>query len=154
MWNGLFSVINILMYSYIFCLNVHCRNSSCFHVCLVKYMRFHVLTATNMKMTAFWYIAPCSLVEVNRRFRSAYCLHHQGDNYSIELFISLMMEVVRTSDTSANFNEITRQYITEGCQLHGNIYFSFEVLSLRMFRAPVEYGSTFTESDVAITGTE
>jgi hypothetical protein len=24
-------------------------------------------------------IAPCSLVEVDRRFRGAYCLHHEGD---------------------------------------------------------------------------
>jgi hypothetical protein len=30
-------------------------------------------------MTAFWDIAPCSLVEVDRRFRGAYCLHYQGD---------------------------------------------------------------------------
>jgi hypothetical protein len=27
-------------------------------------------------MTGFWDIAPCSLVEVDRRFRGVYCLHH------------------------------------------------------------------------------
>jgi hypothetical protein len=26
----------------------------------------------------FWDVAPCSHVEVDRRFRGAYCLHHQG----------------------------------------------------------------------------
>jgi hypothetical protein len=31
-------------------------------------------------MTAFWDTAPCSLVETDRRFRSAYCLLHQGDS--------------------------------------------------------------------------
>jgi hypothetical protein len=31
------------------------------------------------KMTVFWDFAPRSLVEVDRRFRGAYCLHHQGD---------------------------------------------------------------------------
>jgi hypothetical protein len=31
-----------------------------------------------MKVTAFWAIAPCSLV-VDGRFKGAYCLHHQGD---------------------------------------------------------------------------
>jgi hypothetical protein len=41
--------------------------------------RFQVLTATSMKMTSFWDTAPCSLVDVDRRFRGAYCLHHQGD---------------------------------------------------------------------------
>jgi hypothetical protein len=34
---------------------------------------------TTMKTTAFWDIAPCSLVEVDRRFRGAYCLLHHGD---------------------------------------------------------------------------
>jgi len=28
---------------------------------------------------------PCSLVEVNRRFRDAYCLHHSGDEGSTHL---------------------------------------------------------------------
>jgi hypothetical protein len=42
-------------------------------------VRFQVLTAASMKMTVFWDIAPCSLVEVYRRFRGACCLHHQGD---------------------------------------------------------------------------
>jgi hypothetical protein len=31
-------------------------------------------------MTAFWDIAPCGLVEADRRFRGAYCLHHQDDD--------------------------------------------------------------------------
>jgi hypothetical protein len=41
-------------------------------------LKFEVLIATGMKMTTFWDIAPCSLVEVNRRFIGPYCLHHQG----------------------------------------------------------------------------
>jgi hypothetical protein len=31
-----------------------------------------------MKMTGFWDIAPCSLVEVDRCFRGAFCLSLQG----------------------------------------------------------------------------
>jgi hypothetical protein len=31
-----------------------------------------------MKMTGFWDVVLCSLVEVYRRFRGAYYLHHQG----------------------------------------------------------------------------
>jgi hypothetical protein len=42
-------------------------------------VRFHVLTVASVKMTAFWDIAPCSLVDVDRRFRGAYCLHHQSN---------------------------------------------------------------------------
>jgi hypothetical protein len=32
-----------------------------------------------LKFTAFWHIAPCSLIEVYRRFNGAYCLH-QGED--------------------------------------------------------------------------
>jgi hypothetical protein len=34
----------------------------------------------NNKMAVFWVVAPCSLVEVYRRFRGACCLQHQGDD--------------------------------------------------------------------------
>jgi hypothetical protein len=33
-------------------------------------------------MRAFWDIAPCSLVGVDRRFRGACCLYHEGDETS------------------------------------------------------------------------
>jgi hypothetical protein len=42
-------------------------------------MKFQLLTAASMKITVFWDVAPYSLVEVYRRFKGAYCLHHQGD---------------------------------------------------------------------------
>jgi hypothetical protein len=34
-------------------------------------VRFEVLTAASMKMTVFWVVAQCSLVDVYRRFRGA-----------------------------------------------------------------------------------
>jgi hypothetical protein len=49
-----------------------------------------------IKMAALWDVSMCNVV-VNRRFRSAYCLHHQG---------ALMMEAVHTSEMSIYFNEI------------------------------------------------
>jgi hypothetical protein len=54
-----------------------------------------------MKMTAFWDVAPCSLVLIERRFRGAYCLS------------TLMMEAVSTFETSANFYQTTRRSIPE-----------------------------------------
>jgi hypothetical protein len=33
-----------------------------------------------MKMTVVWDVVLCCLVEIDRRFRGAYCLHHQGDS--------------------------------------------------------------------------
>jgi hypothetical protein len=43
-----------------------------------KDVRFQVLTAAAVKMTAFWDIALCSLVEVDRCFIGAYYLYYQG----------------------------------------------------------------------------
>jgi hypothetical protein len=42
-------------------------------------VKLEVLTAASMKMAVFCVVAPCSLVEVYRRFRGACYLHHQGD---------------------------------------------------------------------------
>jgi hypothetical protein len=46
-----------------------------------SFLLFPVLSAASIKITAFWDTALCSLVEVDRRFRSAYCLHHQDDDW-------------------------------------------------------------------------
>jgi hypothetical protein len=37
-----------------------------------------VANSKQMKMTLFWDVAKCSLVEIDRRFRDAYCLLYQG----------------------------------------------------------------------------
>jgi len=65
-----------------------------------------------MKFRVFWDVLPCSQVDIDRRFKSAYCLHHQAS------FITLMMEVVRTSETSVNNYLTTRHYIPEDSKLH------------------------------------
>jgi len=45
----------------------------------IYYVRFQVLTVVSMKFRVFWDVAPCIHVEVDRRFRGVYCLHHQSD---------------------------------------------------------------------------
>jgi hypothetical protein len=57
-----------------------------------------------LEMKAFWDVAPCSLGEVYRRFRGAYCLHHH----------SRPDDVVCTSVTSVYLTETTRRYIPDG----------------------------------------
>jgi hypothetical protein len=54
-----------------------------------------------MKMAVFWVVAPCSLVEVYRRFR----------------VIALMMQAVSTSETSVNFYQTTQRYNPEDSHL-------------------------------------
>jgi hypothetical protein len=57
--------------------------------------------ATGMKMAAFWDIAPCSLVDIDRRFRA----------------IALMMEALSTSETSVNIYQTTRRNVPEDSEL-------------------------------------
>jgi hypothetical protein len=53
-----------------------------------------------MKMAAFWVVVLCSLVEIYRHFRGAFCFHHEGDQGEI----TLMMEAAATSEMSVNFD--------------------------------------------------
>jgi hypothetical protein len=48
-----------------------------------------------MKMAVFWDTAPCSLVEVDRRSRNAYCLHHKGDEGLIMETVFLKLKLLR-----------------------------------------------------------
>jgi hypothetical protein len=43
----------------------------------------------NMKSRVFCYVAPCSLVVIDRLFRGAYCLRHQGDSSLIFILVAL-----------------------------------------------------------------
>jgi hypothetical protein len=82
----------------------------CAHASIVHFVRFKVLTAASMMFrVVFWVILPCKII-VDRRFRGAYCLHHQGSS-------SLMLEAGRTSETSVD-NHFTRQYNPEDSSEH------------------------------------
>jgi hypothetical protein len=63
-----------------------------------------------MKFRVFWNVALCSHVEVDQRFKGAYCLNNQ--------VIALMMEAVGISETSVKFNVIARCYIPEVSKLY------------------------------------
>jgi hypothetical protein len=69
---------------------------------LSPFVRFQVLKATNMKIIASWHIVPCSLVEVYRLFRGAYCLYHRPDDGGNTYLWK-----------SVGFNESTWHYIPE-----------------------------------------
>jgi hypothetical protein len=62
---------------------------------LYQIVRLQVFMAADMKIKAFWDVVSCSLVRVDRRFRGAYCLHHQGAS-------------------SVYYKETTQRYIPEG----------------------------------------
>jgi hypothetical protein len=66
-----------------------------------------------MNMAVFWVVAPCSLVELYRRFRGAYCLHHQGDSDDG----TPMTEAASTSEKPINFYKTARRNILENSHL-------------------------------------
>jgi hypothetical protein len=57
---------------------------------------FQTLAAANMKMIVFWSVAPCSLIDVYRRFRGASCPHA----------VSLIIEAATTSEKSVYFTRL------------------------------------------------
>jgi hypothetical protein len=61
-----------------------------------------------MKTTVFWDVAPCSLLEV---VQSCILPLLSG-------LIALLIEVVRTSETSVYYHETTRRYIPENYYLY------------------------------------
>jgi hypothetical protein len=52
-------------------------------------VRFEVLAAAGRKMTVFWDVAPCSLIEIDWHFRRA--------NFIIRAIIDLIMDAFETS---------------------------------------------------------
>jgi hypothetical protein len=61
-------------------------SSHCTVCCFYHYLQDHIALQPRrplptLKMTVFWDIAPCSLVQPVRRFRCTNCLHHQGDEW-------------------------------------------------------------------------
>jgi hypothetical protein len=69
-------------------------------VCL-SFRAFHFRHTGSLKMVVFWVVAPCSLVEVYRRF-----------------LVIALMETASTSETSVNFYQTTRRYNPENSHLH------------------------------------
>jgi hypothetical protein len=61
-----------------------------------------------MKMAVFLDVAPCSLVEIDRRFRGAYCLHHQG---------GLVVTAVSLSEMPVNLYQTARRINPNGSHL-------------------------------------
>jgi hypothetical protein len=69
---------------------------------------FHIFTEASVKMTAFFDIVPCivSLTQTD-----------VSEALSASIIRTVLIEAVRTSETSANFNETTPRYISEGSHL-------------------------------------
>jgi hypothetical protein len=60
-----------------------CNLKSVCHTNIYNFVRSEVLTAARIKISVFRVVAPCSLIEVYRRFTGACCLHHQDDRQTL-----------------------------------------------------------------------
>jgi hypothetical protein len=80
-----------------------------------------VQATTDLKITVFWGVAPCSLVELYRRLRGGCCHHHPGAQFLV---------AATTSETSVNVYQATRCNNSEDNHLHmvwKLWYFSFKI---------------------------
>jgi hypothetical protein len=59
------------------------------------------------KMADFWDVAPCSLIDTDRRFRGAYCLHHQGGRENMKFHLLQIILDVFPGDS----NDCTRRQL-------------------------------------------
>jgi hypothetical protein len=83
-----------------------------------------------MESTVFWYVMPCSLVEVYRHFGAMFCFHLHGRRISqassiaqlsaffllvvcLTYFLSLKMETARSSETSVHLYKTTQRHFPE-----------------------------------------
>jgi hypothetical protein len=82
------------MYTGLNWLRIEYTDRSCEHD---NEVRFQALVTASMKMSAFWENAPCCLLEVDRRFRDTRTS-------------ALMVDAVRTSETSVYFKETTLHF--------------------------------------------
>jgi hypothetical protein len=78
-----------------------------------------------IKSSTFWDITPCSPLTVNRHFRGTHRLHLQGrlslppafTLISCSAYSTTKMEAIRSSETSADFQRTTWNYIPEDITL-------------------------------------
>jgi hypothetical protein len=71
------------------------------------YVKFQVLTVAYMKVI-FFCVAPCSVVEVDGRFRGAYYRDYQGGYIPV----TVMTKAVRISETSVYFYQKAVRILT------------------------------------------
>jgi hypothetical protein len=74
-------------------------------ILLINYIILLFLLLFSDKAQAWrplWTVSPCSFIDIDRRFKGAYCLLHQSDNHRRDY------GAVSTSETSVIFCETTR----------------------------------------------
>jgi hypothetical protein len=93
--------------------DVTTQNTTCDIFIAVRTSNFMQLLCQKrspLTTSVLWNTAPCSPLEIYRRFTCAFCFCHQGHHQC--------SDDGGTSETSVDFYQTTRRNITEGCHLH------------------------------------
>jgi hypothetical protein len=105
----------------------------------------------------FWDVDPCSHVEVDRRFRGAYCLHHQGDEYAAREKIAgyIVFGGVRLSRHNIKFVDLPPRKITS---FFRSLKDDLGLKTPGVYRTPCEcrqvcFGQTVRSIDIRISNT-
>jgi hypothetical protein len=53
----------------------------------LSFVRFQILMSARRKMAVVWVCEKCGLVEINRRFRCAWCFNHQSNDGRSKLVV-------------------------------------------------------------------
>jgi hypothetical protein len=100
---------------------------------------FQVLTVASMKITVFWDVVPCSVVDVYWRITGQWVL------------IALMLDAASTSETSVNFYQTTRRNIPEDSHLPR--YVSVATKVSNFWRGPKNVRITRTSQEIPLNST-
>jgi hypothetical protein len=85
-------------------------------------------------MVVFCDVAPCSLVDIDRRFRGTCYLHYQGDGP-----IVLMMEALSTFETSVNIHQTAQRNIPEDSRpLRNKLVLRFAAITVCNSRTSID----------------
>jgi hypothetical protein len=57
-------------------------------------------------MSVFWDVVLCSLIDIDRRFGDAYCLHHQGDHREVWISSVMLSRVPSIGDGMQSMHNI------------------------------------------------
>lgn len=96
------------------------------HRCHITYLQDKTFSWKWLKITLLWNVSPCTLIEINGRFREAYCLHLQDRTviYSETHFTEMSVHLSQyTASHSKNvslfgwsaFNFMKPNYVLLGC---------------------------------------
>jgi hypothetical protein len=95
------------------------------------------------KMIAVYFIAPCSVVGVDWRFRGTHCLHHQGDETETSVYFS---ETIRRCNPEGYLHTRRRE------NLKSQIYSSILTVALLKLWEP-EISNIFFDSNCGVVET-